>query len=149
MKKLLILACLFVGPAYGAEWKTTPQTKYPVTLVGDLHDADSPVFNIFVPDLDLALINQKTRIENFDSCEVNRVRRTVIITKEELRRGIEARDYVIDLFKKYAVYISTKGKRDAYGRLLVTVYLTDKEHNPEVLDLKDLIFENKYDRSQL
>lgn len=130
-------------------WKPVPENKYAVQFEMQPHDADTFDLAINIDDFDIILHSQKVRVENYDSCEVNRVRKTVNITDEELLRGKQARDYVAMIIQKYNVYIVTKNKRDAYGRLLCKVYISDKSHPNLFIDLKDLIFAQGFDRSQL
>lgn len=122
---------------------------YPI-VSRNIHDADTfKKTDITIKEFNIVLVDQDIRISNFDACEVSRVRQTVEITDLELKVGKEALAYVIDLSKKYQLYITTDGKRDVYGRLLCEVYLSDKDHPNQFISLKDLIFWKKYDRSQL
>lgn len=145
----LFLVLLINSDLNGAEWKSVKEQLYAVTLREKIHDADTYVFDIFVMDLSLALVNQKCREQTFDSCEVNRIRKTVTITNEELIRGRQAQIFVQDLFNRYQIFITTKSKLDAYGRRLVTVYLSDIDHPGKYIALRDFIIEQKFDRSQL
>lgn len=152
MYKLLLMLVVLGNvdsPPTDKFWKPVPENKYAVQFETQPHDADTFDLAINIDDFDIILHSQKVRVENYDSCEVNRVRKTVNITDAELIKGKQARDYVATLIQKYEVYIVTKNKRDAYGRLLVIVYLSDKNHKNLFIDLKDLIFAQGFDRSQL
>lgn len=130
-------------------WRPVLENKYPI-VVDAIHDADTFTdTNIFIPEFNFIITKQTIRMSNFDACEINRVRQTVIITDNELEKGKLARDFVVDLLKRYQPYIVLSPKRDAYGRMLGKIYLSDKEHPNQFLDLRDLIFFKGFDRSQL
>lgn len=129
-------------------WKDVPENKYEVTLDEKLHDADTFKMSIHITELDLSIDKQTIRASNYDSCEVNRVRKTVEITDAEIEMGIKARDFLQDLFNVYPVYVVPDAKRDAYGRMLCKIYIYDIKRN-KFIDVKDIIFLYKFDRSQL
>lgn len=130
-------------------FRTIECNIYPI-VSANIHDADTfKKTDITIKEFNIVLTNQDIRISNFDACEVSKVRQTVKISDEELKRGKEALAYVLSLYKEYDFYITTDGKRDVYGRLLCQVYLSDKNHPNKYISLRDLIFWKKFDRSQL
>lgn len=122
---------------------------YPITS-RNIHDADTfKKTDISIKEFNIVLVDQDIRCSDFDACEVSRVRKTVDITDLELKIGKQAAEYVNNLSKNYQFYIVTDGKKDVYGRMLGQIYLGDDKHPNMYIQLRDLIFWKKYDRSQL
>jgi endonuclease YncB( thermonuclease family) len=97
------------------------QATYPVTVLA-VHDGDTITARIGMP-FGLS-VEGPCRLVGFDAWEITRNRRTVgVITDDELAKGKLARDALALLLQSGAPYCTTDGKRDPYGRMLITLYV--------------------------
>ncbi len=112
-----LLWLLLVLPVVGNEYEVQ---------VDRVHDGDTFVCTIKM-DFDIQLTRQTIRIKNFDAWEIDRTRKTVVITEEELHKGELAREALLDLFAKAKKITVHSGKRGAYGRMELAVFVDDKE----------------------
>lgn len=87
----------------------------PATVI-KVHDGDTLRATIHLP-YDVDLPNRSIRAQDFDAWEINRVRKTVKITDEELRRGKLAKAELERLLSLGRLYLQpVKGADGAYNR---------------------------------
>jgi endonuclease YncB( thermonuclease family) len=98
--------------------------EYDIT-VEKIHDADTITATIHL-GFDTDLVHQTIRLKDFDAYEVNKTRRTVKVTDEEIVLGKQATAILKEMiFQAKRVYV-TEGKRGAYGRLELRLYINDE-----------------------
>jgi endonuclease YncB( thermonuclease family) len=95
-------------------------TMYPVNVLR-IYDGDTVWVNIDL-GFDLVLKNKSLRFSEFDAWEINRVRRTVEITDEEIVKGKQARDALVKLISDQQLFLESEKQTDPYGRLNGTLY---------------------------
>lgn len=112
----------------------------------EIHDADTLLADIHL-GFNVVLTHQTIRIKDFDAWEVSTSRRTVKVTKEEIVKGLQARDYVINMLKNTAFKVSD-GKYDIYNRVVADVYWLDTKQNPmEYKLLRDTLRKEGFERN--
>lgn len=94
----------------------------------EVHDADTILADIHL-GFNVVLTHQTIRLKDFDAWEISTGRKTVKVTKEEIAKGLQARDYVINMLKTTAFKVSD-GKYDIYNRVVADVYWLDTKQNP-------------------
>ena len=90
-----------------------------VVSVQRVVDGDTLVVDILLP-WDITLRGQSVRLVGFDAPEISRRRSSVIVTDEEIERGLEARDYLRGLLSRSEriLLVPARRTRDNYGRIL-------------------------------
>lgn len=91
-----------------------------------VHDGDTFTCTIDL-GFDVSINKQIIRIKNFDAWEIDRTRRTIIITDEELVKGKLAREALVDLFLHAKRIYVEDGKRGVYGRMELRVFVDGNE----------------------
>lgn len=116
---MLIMASCIAGHAdtnHGAMAKPAGDRLPPLVLVVDnrpafrvdsplVHDVDTLSDGTIRLPWSIAIIGKKIRAD-YDGWEISRVRQTVTITEEELRKGKLARDELVELLRHGTLYIS-------------------------------------------
>lgn len=110
--------------------------------VTEVHDADTFWCDVLLP-WDVAILHQKIRVQGADAWEIDRSRKTVKITTEELAKGKVAKAAVVELFSKAdGVYLEPPRKGDIidpHSRMSAYVWVFYKDKGLIALDqwLKD------------
>jgi endonuclease YncB( thermonuclease family) len=115
---------------------------YPI-VVEKVHDGDTITATIQL-GFDIELKHQEIRIKDFDAYEINKVRRTVKVTDEEIVKGKLAQADLEALLKQARKVYVTEGKRGAYGRLELSLFINDKYGDDQ--DVALLMILAGYDR---
>ena len=108
-------------------------------------DGDTLQIETIVLPWDVALLNQRVRIADFDAWESSRRRRSVNVTDEEVVKGKRATQELTKLIEKFDVYVIPlkRNGRDSYGRLLGTIRL---RRGDETMNLKEWMIERGHIR---
>jgi hypothetical protein len=129
-----------------------PRVMLPCTVIR-VHDADSFVATITFPFVDgLQLDCRMVRLQGADAWEVDQSRAGTVgkISDAEIRKGLIARDAVIELLKSTAaVYLEPRRKGDIdepHGRVSAHVWLWFKDGR--LLELADWIKANGHERKE-
>lgn len=117
---------------------------YPVTI-HEVHDGDTVTATVHL-DFDIAIINKPIRIYNFDAWEISRQRTSVVVTPEEIAKGLLAKKDLQDLLKTASkIHLEPKERGyDKYGRLLGTLIVYDK--TGKVIDVADYMQKRGHQR---
>ena len=112
----------------------------------EIYDADTFTADVYL-GFKVILTKQAIRVKDFDAWEISNGRRTVKVTSDEIKKGLEARDYVLDLLKKSTFKI-TDGNYDIYNRIVSDVYWLDTKKTPmEYALLSDTLRKRGFERS--
>jgi len=112
----------------------------------EIYDADTFTADVYL-GFKVILTKQTIRVKDFDAWEISNGRRTVKVTSDEIKKGLEARDYVLDLLKKSTFKI-TDGNYDIYNRIVSDVYWLDTKKTPmEYALLSDTLRKRGFERS--
>lgn len=113
-----------------------------------IHDGDTFVADVYL-GFKVILTKQTIRIKDFDAWEISTGRRTVKVTPDEIKRGLAARDYLLNLLKTSTLKI-TDGNYDIYNRIVADVYWLDTKKSPmEYKLLADTMRLHGFERSDL
>ena len=124
MRYALPPAVAMLIAAFAASEPTRPEGNLHRISVFRLHDADTISDCNISLGFGVALQHQSIRLAGFDAWEINRTRRTVEVTDEEIALGKEARDALKALLLEGEAYIVPENeRRDAYGRLLGSLWI--------------------------
>jgi endonuclease YncB( thermonuclease family) len=93
-------------------------------IVEKVHDGDTITATINL-GFDVQLAHKEIRIEGFDAFEINKVRRTVKVTDEEIAKGKLAKTDLEELLKQAKRVYVLDGKQGAYGRLELRLFICD------------------------
>lgn len=104
-----------------------------------IHDADTFTVNIDL-GFGVSLRDQIVRAADYDAWEINKVRRTIAVTDEEVVKGKKAKADIEQIFAAAKIIEVQPGKslRDAYGRLLLTVVIDGKPLKDSLEELGDV-----------
>lgn len=108
----------------------SPTCPVPATVV-EVHDADSPKVTIHLP-FGVDLPNRTIRAVGYDAWEVSKVRRTVVVTDAEIKRGKYARDELAKLIAQGTLYVQEAAQLDPYGRTNAVLWVWRNEEWVEV-----------------
>lgn len=118
--------------------------KYPLTNV-EIIDGDTINADINLP-WSITIRDQRIRASDYDAYETSKRRQSVQVTDEEVVKGKEAKQALIELSKK-KMYIepdNTTTFRDNYGRILGIIYY---EEDGKMLKLSEYMRKNNYLRN--
>lgn len=112
----------------------------------EIHDGDTFIADVRL-GFNVVLTHQTVRLKDFDAYEISAGRRTVKVTSEEIKRGLQAREFVINLLKSTQFKI-TDGKYDIYNRIVSDVYWLDtKQTPPQYVLLSSTLRKQGYERT--
>jgi endonuclease YncB( thermonuclease family) len=63
------------------------------------------------------------RAFGYDAWEVTRTRQTVTVTDAEIKKGLAARDDLVELLKSGSLWAEDSGQRDPYGRISAVLWV--------------------------
>lgn len=112
----------------------------------EIHDGDTLTADVKL-GFNVILTHQTIRFKDFDAWEISTGRRTVKVTPEEIQKGLQARDFVVNLLKKTQFKI-TDGKYDIYNRIVSDVYWLDTKQTPaKYVLLSDTLRKQGFERT--
>ena len=121
----------------------SPQCPLRATIDEPLHDGDTLIITIHLP-FSIDLPSRSVRAWGYDAWEVSRVRRTVIISDEEIEKGLIARDALSKLLGTFGLWVEETDLRDPYGR--TSCRLWSKFDDGEWLDVASWMKANGHTR---
>lgn len=129
-------------------------------------DGDTIVADIYM-GFNIILDNETIRMSDYDACEASKIRDSVFISDEEVKKGKEAKKYLEEIVNtsqyilltpnshKFVDWMSPVKQRDQYGRILgfITIYkqedLGGGHYMTQVIKLADLMKQKQFLRVQL
>lgn len=145
-----VLAIMLLwGPPPGEEPRALPPPKppcYAQVRYIENKDGDTITCDILLP-LDVTLREQRLRLRDLDAWETTRIRQTVTVTDDEIRRGLRAgEDLRVLLATANRVYASDLERESAYGRVLGKLWVDPAGPVTELLDVAAWMKERGHDR---
>jgi endonuclease YncB( thermonuclease family) len=90
--------------------------------VTSVHDADTISATIHLP-FGVDLPDRPLRAFGYDAWEVSRIRQTIYVSDDEIKKGLKARNEFNDLLKTGKLFVEETNQRDPYGRLHVKFWI--------------------------
>lgn len=122
-----VFAVLFASTMTALAYQPAPVVAPPPAFVKlanvALHDVDSLRADIVLP-FGVTLPDRSIRAQGFDGWEIDRTRKTVTITDEELVKGKEARKQLQSLIvASKGLYAVESDEKGVYGRVSAFLYV--------------------------
>lgn len=119
--------------------RTTPPLKPPCFIPIAYHgnnDGDTIAADVLMP-IDITLRDQRIRLKDFDAWETTRIRQTVTVTDDEIRRGKAAGEDLRKLLSTAdRIYIAgTPTRESSYNRIVAEVWVDQAGPNDELIDV--------------
>lgn len=128
---LIAFACLGGWATKAVVGADIPPVYYQLTDI-EVYDGDTIKATIHL-GYDVALTKRSIRLLGTDTWEITKRRRTVVVTDEEIAKGIVARDALKALLDRHKgrVYLRlSPGKRDPHGRVPGYLWVFPRDTDP-------------------
>ncbi len=144
-----LVAVLLASVATAFAYQSTPTMADPPCFVPlrliSCHDADTLTADVLLPFGDVVLTGQVIRAQGYDAWEINRTRKSVAITDDEIRRGKIARDALKKLIAESTGLYATPSKEPGvYGR--TSAYLWVRQNDAAMLPVAKWAADNGHCR---
>lgn len=124
-----------------------PHRGYFPVQIKSIHDADTLRGDIILP-WGVTLRDRDIRTD-YDAWEIDRTRRTVKVTPQEILRGKAARQALVDLAAGGTLYVSpTSQEFGEYNRLSASLWVQSRNLPATLLDVKEFMRANGHLRPE-